>query len=372
MCERLRERGWEFEVWFMGHSEPERHWPFERSEFKFHHRFLSGKRFQFGSLTLYWNPEINNLQVEVRPDILLVAGAWIHPTVLFATASSTPARTIFWSESHLGSMHWTGFITAMARRWVLSRFREFAVPGQLAREYVAHHSPGAQIHYLPNLVDPALFQNDVNLRAADNTSFSASDRNGRRVLLIVSRLAEEKGLLPFLKGLEELSADDQSKLTVLIAGSGCLRRHLEQWMAQHSLDVRLGGQQTQSQLADLYARADGFCLPSIFDPNPISVIEALWAGLPLLLSSRVGNHPECLETGRNGFLFDVSDPQSIVKAISQWLSLSAGELKASGENSRQVARQRFDPDTVISNFLDELLPTSAKESESLLESANSR
>lgn len=358
MHERLGELGWKFEVWFMGSSESDRHWSFANSEFKFPHRFLRMRRFRIGSSTLYWNPDIAGLLRDMRPDILLVAGAWIHPTTLLA-ASCAPERTIFWCESHLGSMRRRGLIAGLARRWALSRFSEFAVPGKSAKEYVEHHSSGAQIHYLPNLVDPAVFHAQVS---SGPRAMGTQDQD-RRVLLIVARLSEEKGLIPFLKGIEKLGPAHRSKLTVLIAGSGHLKRQLEQRIARYSLDVRLLGHRTESQMTELYAQAHGFCLPSISDPNPISVIEAMWAGLPLLLSSRVGNHPECLQDARNGFLFDSSDPESVASAISRWLALSSEDSTAFGETSRQIARDSFDPDTVVSNFLDELLagPLSAAE-----------
>ena len=369
MHERLRERGWEFEAWFMGSSESNRHWTFANSDFQFPYRFLGRARFRIGSNTLYWNHEIRRVLRDTRPDILLISGAWIHPTTLLATASSHPKRKIFWSESHLGSIRYRGFVTAAARRCMLSRFSEFAVPGTLARGYVEHHSPGAQIYYLPNLVDPTVFEGNVRMYKRSTTFGSTRGKyDNRKVLLIVARLVEEKGLLPFLEGIGKLSRQNQSKLAVRIAGSGRLRKPLEHSIARQSVDVRLIGQKTASELAELYAQADGFCLPSLSDPNPISVIEAMWAGLPLLLSSRVGNYPECLDHGRNGFLFDSRDPESIANAISRWLALSPAALNSFGEKSLQIARSEFDPDTVVSNFLDDVLQGSASRPESQLES----
>jgi len=368
MHQRLNELGWRFEVWFMAGSESGRQWAFKNSDFQFPHRFLGAKSLRIGSTALHWNPEISHVLRDACPDVLLVAGAWIHPTVLLAALSSTPARTIFWSESHLESIRQRGFLAGLTRRWMLSRFSEFAVPGRLAKRYVEHHAAAARIYYLPNVVDPAVFR--MYRREGDNGLIGSQDQN-RRVLLIVARLAAEKGLIPFLHGVEKLGPEDRYKLTVLIAGSGSLKKLIQRWIVRHNFDVQLLGQQTQSQIAQLYARADGFCLPSISDPNPISVIEASWAGLPLLLSSRVGNHPECLESGRNGFVFESADPESVATAVSRWLGLTRLELTAFGENSVQIARSSFDPDTVVSNFLDEILAESPRPAESRLESAAS-
>ena len=344
----------EFEVWFMASAESDRDWRFEDSDFRFPHRFLGGRSFRIGSSNLYWNTEITQVLRKTSPYILLVAGAWVHPTVLQASLSSIPVRKIFWSESHFGSIRRASFAVNSARRWMFSRFSEFAVPGELATNYVMQLSPAARIHDLPNIVDPAVFHDEVVMHRRAGELISVQSQNSR-VLLIVARLSEEKGILPFLEATEGLDLEDRHRLTVLIAGSGPLRKVLTQWIGRHSLDIRLLGYREQWQIAELYARADGFCLPSISDPNPISVIEALWAGLPLLLSSRVGNHPECLKNGKNGFLFDSDKPESIAQAIWQWLGQSYDELKTFSENSLEIARSGFDPDTAISNFLDQVL-----------------
>jgi glycosyltransferase involved in cell wall biosynthesis len=106
----------------------------------------------------------------------------------------------------------------------------------------------------------------------------------------------------------------------------------------------------------LYAQADGFCLPSLSDPNPLSVIEALWAGLPLLLSTKVGNHPECLEQGKNGFAFDPLKASSVQRAISNWMALSPDELADFGKRSKLTAYANFWPYTVIPSFIEQILP----------------
>ena|SRR5215469_8507240 len=150
MHEMLKNRGWEFELWFMASSESNRHWNFAPSDFGFAYRFLSGKRFRLvRSSLLYWSCEITQVLREANPDILLASGAWVHPTVFLASLSSIPVRKIFWSESHFGSIRQRGFIVDCARRSMLSRFSEFAIPGELARNYIVHHSSPARIHHFP-------------------------------------------------------------------------------------------------------------------------------------------------------------------------------------------------------------------------------
>jgi glycosyltransferase involved in cell wall biosynthesis len=354
MRRELSDRGWSFEAWFMAASEPRRSWKFSDSQFDFPHRFLRGLHFKLGSDSLYFNGELLGLLRGIRPDVLLIAGGWIHPSVWMACMSSAPQRTIFWSESHLASMRRTKMAVRLARKFVLSRFREFAVPGELAKKYVERHAGSHRIYLLANIVDPSIFRDEVRKLCRATRIDNESSRD-RRVLLISARLAPEKGLAAFFDGLQLLNEDEKRRLSLWVAGSGPQFPELQRWIGSHDLDIRLLGHRSESEMVKLYAEADGFCLPSVSDPNPLSVIEALWAGLPLLLSSRVGNHIECLKDSENGFLFDPADPRSIAGAVSRWLSLSAPELAQFGEGSHEIAQKGFEPNKVIHEFLDRVL-----------------
>jgi glycosyltransferase involved in cell wall biosynthesis len=134
-----------------------------------------------------------------------------------------------------------------------------------------------------------------------------------------------------------------------------MREELTRRIGASALDIHLVGHKTQHEMSELYAQADGFCLPSLSDPNPLSVIEALWAGLPLLLSSRVGNHPECLQPSKNGFLFDPLNPQSLADVMSRWLDLPDEQLANFGEASSRIAHEKFVPHHLVRKFLNQVL-----------------
>lgn len=66
----------------------------------------------------------------------------------------------------------------------------------------------------------------------------------------------------------------------------------------------------ERQLADLYARATAFVMPSIYEPLGIAVIEAMASRLPCLVSTG-GALPELVEHGVNGLLIDPGDEQAL-------------------------------------------------------------
>ena len=217
MHRELAARNWDFEAWFMARSEPNRNWTFRESDFDFPHRFLRGLHWNVASSSWHLNAGIVHEIRRTRPEVLLVAGSWTLPTVCLAALSKHAKTKIFWSESHLASIQHPGRIPTLLRRFILRRFDEFTVPGKLAREYIETHVQPAQIHKLPNLVDPRLFRDRVSALRQAARSEPAADK---RTLLLVARLAPEKGILQFLRGIRLLKQDERSRLCILIAEMG--------------------------------------------------------------------------------------------------------------------------------------------------------
>ncbi len=65
-------------------------------------------------------------------------------------------------------------------------------------------------------------------------------------------------------------------------------------------------------------------LPSLAEGFPLSVIEALAAGIPVV-ATRVGGIPEIIEEGRNGFLVPPADAGALARAVIRALELNAVE-----------------------------------------------
>ena len=361
LAHELAERGWSFEVFFMAETERGRNWRLAPREFGFPHRFLTGKSLWIADATLHINFKFLLEFLKRPPDILLTAGSWGLPTNILTTLTLTFARgstVIFWSESHIRSMRRKGRLIELLRKRLMRKYHGFAVPGKLAIDYVNHYAPDKPVYKLPNTVSEALFRDEVSrFRHTRHELREAMQiANDKRVLLIPARLMPDKGIEEFLLALFTLPESIQQSAILLIAGDGLLRTSLQQQIAEvPSLDARLMGYLSEQEMVKLYAIVDGVALPSLHDPNPLSVIEALWAELPLLLSDRVGNLTEVLQPGMNGWLFDPESADDIRKAFVEWCAAPESKLRAYGSNSLQIATDQFETGAVVRAFIAELL-----------------
>ena len=371
----LQARGWELEVWFMAKSEPGRYWKFKDEDFRFHHRFLRGVHFNCANVTFHFNPGVVLSLIKNPPEILLIAGAWGLPTNILTTVQAKIFRgplLLFWSESHLGSSRRKGWLIDKSRNLLLRLYDGFAVPGRAAAEYVQHYSPDTPLYEFPNTVEERVFRDKVRIcrlrKEQLRKTFSIPEQ--KRILLLPARLIIEKGIIPFLTATASLSFSVSGRFTLLIAGDGPLREVISDWIARHpALDIRLLGHLSADEMVKLYAVADSFILPSLSDPNPLSVIEALWAGLPLLLSDRVGNHPEVLVSEGNGWLFNPNCASEIHEVLEKWVATSDQGLKLRSSYSIKIAEERFTTTTIVRQFLSQLLEQTGKEPASATEKA---
>jgi glycosyltransferase involved in cell wall biosynthesis len=111
-----------------------------------------------------------------------------------------------------------------------------------------------------------------------------------------------------------------------LAGSGPERRALEQLAAGLGITdvVTFTGRLDNEGMAAIYASADVMINPSLADNMPISILEALASGVPVV-STNVGGVPYLVEHQKTAMLVPSQDPEAMANAI---LSLVNDDSKA--------------------------------------------
>jgi UDP-glucose:(heptosyl)LPS alpha-1,3-glucosyltransferase len=76
----------------------------------------------------------------------------------------------------------------------------------------------------------------------------------------------------------------------------------------------------QKKTEQFYASADGLILPTLYDPFPNVILEAMASGLGVITSTTCGG-AEIIQNGKNGFVCDALDLENITQAIQHFESL---------------------------------------------------
>lgn len=187
----------------------------------------------------------------------------------------------------------------------LSRADAIIVPSGFLEAVFAKRSFSTSI--VPNIIDLSRFQAEANFDASPKADFP---------YIIVTRNLE-----PIYDNATALRAFSIVRRTfpaakLILAGSG------PEWTALEKLTNNLGvadaviftGRVDNEGMAALYHSADIMINPSLVDNMPISVLEALASGVPVV-STDVGGVPYLVEHGKTALLVPVQDPEAMADAI---------------------------------------------------------
>jgi len=99
---------------------------------------------------------------------------------------------------------------------------------------------------------------------------------------------------------------------------------------------------------EIFSQADIFVLPSYSEGFPLSILEAMAAGLPVI-STPVGAIPEIIEDEVNGLLIHPGRSDELAKAIVR-LAENKKLRECMGAANMEQARTRFDIDSIVSSM----------------------
>jgi len=169
----------------------------------------------------------------------------------------------------------------------------------------------------------------------------------RKIILFLSRLDPVKGLDALLDAVSSLSHRDDWILGIAGGGTAEYESELAGIAEVLGLSKRVIflGMVTGDAKWQLLREADIFVLPSYQDSFGIAAVEAMAAGVPVVVSSGVGIHQSVEEAGAGL----VTAPESAALATAIGRLLDNDELRAKmGAEGKWLAEQRFSWDAVIS------------------------
>lgn len=167
-----------------------------------------------------------------------------------------------------------------------------------------------KIHVIPNGIDAQTFHPDLKRqRSAYRQERQISE--DATVYLFVGSGYLRKGLQQTIKAFARLP---QGFLAVV-----GYDKHEERYRTlakQLKIEERVLFFGSQNDVKPFYALADAFVLPTLYDPFPNAVLEAMACGLPVITSTKSGA-AEILTQGSSGFVCDALDVEMIADYMQQ-------------------------------------------------------
>ena len=156
-----------------------------------------------------------------------------------------------------------------------------------------------------------------------------------KVFFHPGRISLPKNQVVLCKVFQRLIKDGED-VVLLIAGTKQERKIFNELESMFCDRIRYLGE--RDDVPQLLSRSDGFCLPSIWEGLPITLLESLSVGC-IPICSPVGGIVGVIQNGYNGFLSKSSSEDDYYHCMKKYLALSKEDLLSIKEH----CRQSFDP-----------------------------
>ncbi len=183
----------------------------------------------------------------------------------------------------------------------------------------------------------------VDSRQFDNVKV---DRNKKReeleipegaiVLLTIGEMIKRKNHEIALKALAKLK---NSNYIFLICGKGELENHLKDVAMNLGIEDKVRFLGFRNDIPEICIVSDIFVFPSYQEGLPVSVIEAMSAGLPII-ASRVRGNTDLIEDGIGGFLHEPNDYIGISRSINR--VIKDENLRSEMSKYNKIAAKKFE------------------------------
>jgi glycosyltransferase involved in cell wall biosynthesis len=196
-----------------------------------------------------------------------------------------------------------------------------------------------RVEYIPGVgLDTKKFTNVTIDKSAKRKELGLPE--DALVLLSVGELNKNKNHEIVIKALVQLN---NSKIHYVICGQGPLEQYLIEVANKVGLDNRVKLLGFRSDIAEICKAADIFAFPSSREGLPVSLMEAMAAGLPVVCSNTRGN-TDLIEDGKGGYLVEPDDVEGFAKAINR-LILNPELRRVMGQHNLEAVK-RFDIDNI--------------------------
>lgn len=170
---------------------------------------------------------------------------------------------------------------------------------------------------------------------------------GAVVLLTIGEMIKRKNHETALKALAQLKYNNY---IYLICGRGELESYLKNLAANLGIDDKVRFLGFRNDIPEICIASDVFVFPSYQEGLPVSVMEAMSAGLPII-ASRIRGNTDLIQDGNGGFLHEPEDYLGIAKSIDKLIKDESLRTQMSIRNKDEV--KKYDK-KVVKNEMREL------------------
>jgi glycosyltransferase involved in cell wall biosynthesis len=195
-----------------------------------------------------------------------------------------------------------------------------------------------RIEVIPNGIDVGQYENPA--RAGDLGI-------ERRYVTCIARFHPVKDHATLLRGFASVAAPFPD-LDLVLCGDGPLRNDLDALAQALGISERVRFLGVRRDVPAILKASTVFCLTSVSEAASLTVLEAMAAALPVVLTN-VGGNPELVRDGVHGLLVPRSDPSAVATALTTLLNDSRYAARLASAAAQRV-RHQFLLETTVARY----------------------
>jgi glycosyltransferase involved in cell wall biosynthesis len=280
---------------------------------------------------LHINPGLLLDLLRIRPDVIITVEMGFRTLVALAYGGLFRRPVWVWWGGTLHTERGIGRTKRVFRSWLVGRVKRWFSYGVTSTEYLT--SLGVPREHVVEL------QNCIPEKLYVETTPPSAVLEIRPVVLCVGQLIPRKGVDLLLDAVARLQAE-KLKFSVLIVGAGPEKARLEEKTKQLGLvNVHFYAPQNPELMPAVYRSADVLVFPTREDVWGLVVNEALWSGLPALVSIYAGCYKEVVPPSSTFDPLDSADFKNALRraVCGQLPPADRTRLKGMDEVTRIVA-----------------------------------
>jgi len=284
-----------------------------------HHFDISRSPFSFANINAY--KQLNKLIVDIQPDLIHCHSPMGGVLTRFAAgkARRRGAKVLYTAHGfhfYDGSPLFNWYIyfpvekicSYMTDAIITLNYEDFALANKKLRSVYKYYLPGIGVN-VDNIRNKAV---DVKLKRSD-----LGIPESAKIIIHVGEFIKRKNHKTLLKAFARLT--NKSDKYLLLCGKGELQKDLEKLSEELGVKDRVIFAGYRRDVIELLKSSDCFAFPSFQEGLPVSMMEAMASGVPVVCS-RIRGNVDLITEGIGGFLLEPNDVNGFAKAITTILS----------------------------------------------------
>jgi len=170
-----------------------------------------------------------------------------------------------------------------------------------------------------------------------------------KVFITIGRLVSEKNHIMLINVVNKLIEEGNDLLLLIIGDDPVsgkpMKQQLEQYKSKRIIFLGI-----KENVADYLLCSDVFCLSSLYEGLPITLLEAMSLGV-ITVCTPAGGIVNVIHDGENGWLSDDLSEEAFYKAIRKYLSANEDTRKKMSFNAKQSYDEKYNIVQTSNNYI---------------------